>query len=238
MKKLLLVSGVVLCVALGIAVMAFIGFPHVVWFYTARYMMPEKEYGFMYEKPIKRTVSAAGSNPSQNHSFDYGSLAFKTSWPAARKITRKKNLTTVLFPGSKTLFLSKPDPLPLAEEIVKSYEGTAAAEKVFGKKALATDFTLHKLMMDISLNDMPRNSSDMARRAPLTIYKSIFIMRSDRPPMYRFETPSVRGWQVGKPGKDVVNLMFYDKHDVLYEMNAKGVSQEEIDMIIRTMRDR
>lgn len=240
MKKFLLGFGVTVALAVSAALVAFYFFPHVLWINWARYSMPEEKYELLYEKPIERNPRlrpGVKAGISTHHSFEYGDLVFQTVWPKANKQTKEKERTTILFPGQKELILLESGDLHLKEDMINLAGDAEMAERVFGREVLENEFAIHRAVIEVSLNDTPRNPADMGRMMILTIFKSM-LPPEPSSPIYSFETPHIRGWQFGRPGgKNVIHLIFFDRQDAFYQIVATGMKQGEIDVIIDTTRD-
>lgn len=64
MKRLLIGLGITLSVGLAVGFVFANFFPHILFIYWARYDLPKKQYGLLYEKPIERSLIKSGANGS------------------------------------------------------------------------------------------------------------------------------------------------------------------------------
>lgn len=246
MKRILVISGLIMSVAIMVALVAIYFFPHVLWIHYARYSFPRSKNALLYDRPIERTPSPTlDKEIAGNQSFEYGDFVFQTTWPKAKKIEKNLNRfgwVDIHFTDSKRLILMgrlRGRGPTFAEEVLEEIDSDFIADVVFGKPRTRSNYSIHKQILEYSLDDTPSNRADMVRMMTLGVLKAVsYPVVGDSDTLFSFETDTIKGWQIGKPGKKrAVLLVFYDRQDRPYELLCRRMTQREIDTIINTMSE-
>jgi hypothetical protein len=123
-------------------------------------------------------------------------------------------------------------------------KGGTDVGKLFGKKAVSSNYDLRSKILYLTPRDLSLFSSrqEMAGNSILLLMKSIWTKRI-KGGLYSFETPWIRGFQEGSPAEDDMTIIDgFDAHDREIELwvgsdkGANKPSQADINRILYSLR--
>jgi len=201
---------------LGIGVLGYLLF----YFYPATVFKPyffikypESKYALVYVSPSDRSIP--NDIKADGKTYKIGNLQFQTSFgePATNKVGAGGDIVNLTFSDNKRVIVGK------SNNELRKFD-------YYNEVANITPSQL-------SLFD---DKSTFVSKFKYLILKMVVMLNTNSNQFYKFDTSTVRGFQMGTPGQDNVSLQIFDQNDA-YSFNFnKDVSQEEIDAIVLSMQ--
>lgn len=242
--KLILMTSITIVV---VVVVLLITFPQIQIAVFNKYYFSESKTPQVYQVLENRTIHPLANNLLTGVEFSDFGIKLRFPW---NNIVKKDqpigNDGTVLFykwefAGNKVVSIIRPLNVNYVHEFIGNNSNDAAKVKdFFGDNTLNSNYEFMKVIYSSSPKDISlfKSKNEMLAKDILLILKKAMIgAHKGNDGIFNFETDNIKGFQFGIPGKtERVDVQFFDKNDKEHVMLFSGVTQDEIDDILSSIK--
>ena len=225
-----------------------------VWYFgaAALFMVETRYVGWKFPEVVRVPVELGDLSVAQGagRTLSYFGYEFEAPWDDVDEAKGKQvgKVQLIAFRSDKAILFSRMAPKEFVTEFLTNTKiNPRDLRALYGEEALQSDYALHRLILEATPGKInlltPRQEA--VGNAMLLVMKGIMVPGRGETEIYRVRTEKFQGFQFGDPKSrpKSVNIEMYAKDGGLSFIfvqrekgNAEGITQAEINRVIRTAR--
>lgn len=200
-----------------------------------------KNVPLSYAVPQKKSL-ASKIPPSASSPYSYFGISFSSPWELVKK-TEEKNRIELEFVGKKYIIMLGLGGTRLFSLLTQHLEKKQREKiiDILGEENIGGNYELARWLLYTNPDELKISSSETyIRNSILLIPLKILLIKGEGDAIFEFETPRVRGFQIGNPQKEkmsTIQLLLFTKQDTVYNIMVSGsnISQPDIDSLLSSI---